>query len=176
MSRIGKQPIHIPNDVSVSVVKDQFVAKGTKGTLKVLIENSISIDITSNSIIVSPKDTLKNTKAMWGLVRSLINNAVTGVSKGFSKNLEIHGVGYKATVNSGVLILSLGYSHDIVYPITNDVSIKCLKNVIEVTGCDKQIVGQVCANIRSLRKPEPYKGKGIRYQNEVVSIKEGKKK
>ncbi|EDV18574.1 hypothetical protein TRIADDRAFT_34975, partial [Trichoplax adhaerens] len=105
-----------------------------------------------------------------------INNMVIGVNEGFVKKLEINGVGYKVNIDSDLLILTLGYSHDIIYPIPQGVSIKCVKNIIEVSGCDKQLVGQVCADIRSLRKPEPYKGKGIKYEDEVILRKEGKKK
>ena len=176
MSKIGKQQINIPDKVTVGLEKNYLKAKGPKGELGMHIFDSINVELNDKYISVSPKEISKKTKSLWGLSRSLINNMVIGVNDGFTKKLEINGVGYKANVDSDLLILTLGYSHDIIYPVPQDVSIKCTKNIIEVSGCDKQLVGQVCADIRSLRKPEPYKGKGIKYEDEIILRKEGKKK
>ncbi len=176
MSKIGKQQIKIPGQVKINFEDDFLVVKGPKGELSMNVFDSINLKLNEDSIVLSPKTITKKVKSLWGLTRSLINNMVIGVTDGFVKKLEINGVGYKVNMDGDLLILALGYSHDIVYPIPEGVSVKCTKNTIEVIGCDKQLVGQVSADIRSLRKPEPYKGKGIKYENEVIVRKEGKKK
>ena len=176
MSKIGKQQIKIPGQVKINFEDDFLVVKGPKGELSMNVFDSISLKLNDDNIVLSPKTITKKVKSLWGLTRSLINNMVIGVTDGFVKKLEINGVGYKVNIDDDLLILALGYSHDIVYPIPEGVSVKCTKNTIGVSGCDKQLVGQVCADIRSLRKPEPYKGKGIKYENEVIVRKEGKKK
>jgi large subunit ribosomal protein L6 len=176
MSKIGKQQIKIPGQVKINFEDDFLVVKGPKGELSMNVFDSISLKLNDDNIVLSPKTITKKVKSLWGLTRSLINNMVIGVTDGFVKKLEINGVGYKVNIDDDLLILALGYSHDIIYPIPEGVSVKCTKNTIEVSGCDKQLVGQVCADIRSLRKPEPYKGKGIKYENEVIVRKEGKKK
>ena len=176
MSKIGKQQINIPDKVTVGFDKNYLNIKGPKGELGMHMFDSINVELNEKYISVYPKEISKKTKSLWGLSRSLINNMVIGVNEGFVKKLEINGVGYKVNIDSNLLILTLGYSHDIVYPIPQGVTIRCTKNIIDVSGCDKQLVGQVCADIRSLRKPEPYKGKGIKYEDEIILRKEGKKK
>jgi large subunit ribosomal protein L6 len=176
MSKIGKQKIKISNKLKVNIDNNYLTIKGPNGKLSINFPNSINITIDDLILTVSPKIITKKIKPLWGLMRSLVNNMVTGVTDGFVKKLEIHGVGYKASINDNLLLMSLGYSHNIIYPLPLGISITCIKNIIKVSGCDKHLVGQVCADIRNLRKPEPYKGKGIRYQNEIIIKKEGKKK
>ena len=176
MSKIGKQHINIPEKVKVTLNNSNLVVNGPKGELSMKMFDSINLELSDTKIILIPKEITKKVKSLWGLARALINNMVIGVAEGFTKRLEINGVGYKANMDGDLLILNLGYSHEIIYPIPSDVQVKCEKNKIEVTGCDKQLVGQICADIRSLRKPEPYKGKGIKYENEIILRKEGKKK
>ena len=176
MSKIGKQHINIPDKVKVTLDDSNLVVQGPKGELSMKMFDSINLELNDARITLTPKKMTKKVKALWGLTRALINNMVTGVIEGFTKRLEINGIGYKANMDGNLLILSLGYSHDIIYPIPDNINVKCEKNKIEVTGYDKQLVGQVCADIRSLKKPEPYKGKGIKYENEVILRKAGKKK
>ena len=177
MSKIGKQHVNIPDKVKITLDDSNLVVQGPKGELSMRMFNAINLKLNDAEVILSPKEMTKKVKSLWGLARTLVNNMVIGVVEGFTKRLEINGVGYKANMDGDLLILTLGYSHEIIYPIPKDIEIKCIKNnLIEVTGCDKQLVGQVCADIRSLRKPEPYKGKGIKYENEVILRKEGKKK
>jgi len=176
MSRIGKQKVSIPKDVNIRFKDDYLNVTGPNGQLQIKMFKSINLEICDDSIQLTLKKEVKKEKAIWGLARSLVNNMVVGVSQGFAKKLEINGVGYKAHIKPGFLILALGFSHDIIYPIPQNISITCLKNIIKISGCDKQLVGQVSADIRSLRKPEPYKGKGIKYVNEEILRKEGKKK
>lgn len=176
MSRIGKQKIGIPENVNVHSKDNYIEVVGPNGRLHMKILNSIHVEICSQFVQLTPKKEVKKNKSIWGLTRSLINNMVVGVSQGFTKKLEINGVGYKAHTKSEFLILTLGFSHDIIYPIPQNISITCLKNIITISGCNKQLVGQVSADIRGLRKPEPYKGKGIKYVDETIIRKEGKKK
>jgi large subunit ribosomal protein L6 len=177
MSKIGKQHIGISDKVQVTFKDSNLMVKGPKGELSMQMFDSINLEIKDSKVILTPKELTKKVKSLWGLARSLVNNMIIGVGEGFTKKLEINGVGYRASIDGDLLVLTLGYSHDIIYPIPEKVEVKCLKNtLISVTGCDKQLVGQVCADIRSLRKPEPYKGKGIKYENEVILRKEGKKK
>lgn len=178
MSRIGKNPISIPDGVKCNLLSsDCFQVHGKLGKLSINIPSGIDVILNVNSVIVKPNVLSKNVKMMWGTIRSLIYNMIKGVNDGFVKYLEINGVGYKSSVSSGNLVLSLGYSHDIYYQIPDGIKIVCKKpTLLEVHGIDCQLVGQVASKIRSFRKPEPYKGKGIKYSDEVIFRKEGKKK
>lgn len=178
MSKIGKKQISVPQNTNVDIQGSTVTITGEKGKLTMQMFQSIDFKYHNDLVTLSPKDKVvtKKIKSLWGLARSLVNNMIVGTSIGFSRKLEINGVGYKVIKDDRSIILSLGYSHDIIYPIPQDINIICSKNIIEVSGCDKQLVGQVCAEIRRLRKPEPYKGKGIMYEGEVIVRKEGKKK
>ena len=177
MSRIGKHPVPIPNGVEVQLSGQTLTTKGRLGSLSLVVSNEVTASITDGAVTIAPKSDTKQSRAMWGTTRALVSNMVTGVSTGFSRNLEIVGVGYRAAVQGNTLNLQLGYSHDIPFPIPADVRIACERpTVVTVSGADRQRVGQVAAEIRSYRPPEPYKGKGIRYVNETVRRKEGKKK
>lgn len=179
MSRIGKQPVIVPAEVSVELSEDSVVVNGKLGRLSYDFNRNVNIEYNKaeGRITVSPKGKEKKDRSMWGLSRTLINNMIVGVSKGFSKTLEINGVGYKAAVSGNILTMFLGYSHDIKYIIPNGIEIKCPKPTqIDIFGFDKQLVGEVAALIRGLRKPEPYKGKGVKYSDEVIVRKVGKKK
>jgi large subunit ribosomal protein L6 len=177
MSRIGKYPVTIPSGVEVQLAGQTLTAKGRLGALSLMLSNEVTTSIVDGAVTVVPKNDTKHSRAMWGTTRALINNMVTGVSTGFSVNLEITGVGYRAQVQGGTLNLQLGYSHDIPLPIPDDVRITCERpTVITVSGADRQRVGQIAADIRAYRPPEPYKGKGIKYATETVRRKEGKKK
>jgi len=177
MSRIGKHPVPIPSGVEVQLSGQTLTTKGRLGSLSLVVSNEVTASITDDTVTIAPKSETKHSRAMWGTTRALVSNMITGVSTGFSKNLEIVGVGYRAAVQGNTLNLQLGYSHDIPFPIPADVRIACERpTVVSVSGADRQRVGQVAAEIRSYRPPEPYKGKGIRYANETVRRKEGKKK
>jgi large subunit ribosomal protein L6 len=177
MSRIGKNPVRIPSGVEVSISGQTLTAKGRLGALSLLVSNEVSASIADGTVAIAPKSDTKQSRAMWGTTRALVDNMVTGVSEGFSVNLEITGVGYRAQVQSDTLNLQLGYSHDIRFPIPSDVRISCERPTsITISGADRQRVGQIAADIRAYRPPEPYKGKGIKYANESVRRKEGKKK
>ena len=177
MSRIGKHPVRIPSGVEVLLSNQTLTAKGRLGTLSLVVSNEVDASIADGAVTIVPKSDTKRSRAMWGTTRALVNNMVTGVSMGFSVNLEITGVGYRAQVQGDILNLQLGYSHDIPFPIPDDVRITCERpTVITVSGADRQRVGQIAADIRAYRPPEPYKGKGIRYATEIVRRKEGKKK
>jgi len=177
MSRIGTHPVRIPSGVEVSLSGEMLTVKGSLGTLRLLVSNEVDASIVDGAVTIAPKSDTKLSRAMWGTTRALVNNMVTGVSAGFSVNLEITGVGYRAQVQGDTLNLQLGYSHEIKFPIPEDVRISCERpTVITVSGADRQRVGQVSADIRAFRPPEPYKGKGIRYATETVRRKEGKKK
>ncbi len=177
MSRIGKHPVAIPDGVEVQLSGRTLSAKGSLGTLRLMVSNEVDAAIADGAVTIAPKNEAKQSRAMWGTTRALVNNMVTGVSKGFSITLEINGVGYRAAVQGSALNLQLGYSHDIAYPIPEDVKITCERpTVITLSGADRQRVGQVAAEIRAYRTPEPYKGKGIKYSTETVRRKEGKKK
>ena len=177
MSRIGKHPVPIPSDVEVQLSGQTLTTKGRLGSLSLVVSNEVTASIADGAVTIAPKSETKQSRAMWGTTRALVSNMVTGVSTGFSRNLEIVGVGYRAAVQGNTLNLQLGYSHDIPFPIPADVRIACERpTVVSVSGADRQRVGQVAAEIRSYRPPEPYKGKGIRYANETVRRKEGKKK
>lgn len=177
MSRIGKQPITIPQGVSVDIGKGTIAIKGKRGQLTQSIHPEIQVEQKDSEIVVSPVKPKRRNKALWGLTRALINNMVIGVSEGFTKNLQIVGVGYRAAVEGSTLKLSLGFSHDVLFPIPEGINITVDKNTnLAIEGSDAHLVGQVCAEIRRYRPPEPYKGKGVRYADEHVSLKEGKKK
>ncbi len=177
MSRVGKQPVSIPSGVETTIHDEVIVVKGEKGELKKSLSSLVNVTKKDEEILVSPKDNTKDARAAWGLVRTNISNMVSGVKNGFSKTLEINGVGYRASVSDATLTLQLGYSHDIKLAIPTDIEVKCSKPTeIIVQGIDKQRVGQFAAEIRKLRKPEPYKGKGVKYQGEQIRRKEGKKK
>lgn len=177
MSRIGKKPVPVPSGVTATINGQHIEVKGPKGTLSFALNDLVLAEMTQDGIKVNPRGDSKPARAMWGMTRTMIENLVTGVSKGFEKKLEITGVGYRAAVQGKTLQLALGYSHDVVYPMPEGIEIACPKPTeIVVTGIDKQRVGQVAAEIREFRPPEPYKGKGVRYAGEFIVRKEGKKK
>ena len=177
MSRIGKKPVALPKGVTASVDGQTVKVKGPKGELSVKLVPEVSVSVDEHGVTVAPRKDAEKASQMWGLSRTLVNNLVTGVTQGFTQKLEIQGVGYRAAVQGKVLILQLGFSHDVPYPIPAGITIVTEKpTMISVSGIDKQLVGQVAAEIRSWRPPEPYKGKGVRYEGEYVRRKEGKKK
>ncbi|MBX6320287.1 MAG: 50S ribosomal protein L6 [Rhodospirillaceae bacterium] len=177
MSRVGKNPVAIPQGVNVQIVGRTLKAKGRLGELSLPLSDQVEVALEDGRVTVKPANDSKQARVMWGTVRNLVRNTVVGVAEGFTRQLEINGVGYRAAVQGQVLQLQLGFSHDINYPIPPDVTIKCEKPTqITVSGPDKQRVGQVAAEIRAFRRPEPYKGKGIKYAEEKILRKEGKKK
>ena len=177
MSRIGKKPVAIPRGVTAAVNGQEVKVKGPKGELKHVLVDSVMAKLDKDEVAVTPREDTKEARAMWGMSRTLIANLVAGVTEGSTKKLEITGVGYRAAVQGANLQLQLGYSHDIAYPIPQGIQIQCPKPTeIIITGIDKQKVGQVAAEIRRYRPPEPYKGKGIKYSGEFILRKEGKKK
>jgi len=177
MSRVGKKPVAVPSGVTATVDGQNVKVKGAKGELSFLVPEEVSVAVENGAITVNPRDESKTARAKWGMSRAQVQNLVDGVTKGFEKRLEINGVGYRAQVAGKVLKLSLGYSHDIDYEIPAGVTITAPKvTEIVVAGIDKQRVGQVAAEIREFRGPEPYKGKGVKYANEFIFRKEGKKK
>ncbi len=177
MSRIGKHPIPIPDGVQVMLYGKDLTVKGKNGELAMRFVDEVEASFADGAITVKLRDSSKRARAMWGMQRSLANNLVIGVTDGFKIDLEINGVGYRAAVADKVLTLQLGYSHDIKYPIPDGIDIACARpTLIAVTGADKQRVGRVAAEIRGFRRPEPYKGKGIKYATETITRKEGKKK
>ena len=177
MSRIGKHPVTIPQGVSVDLKDQTLTAKGQRGTLSLVVSNEVTAKIEDGAVTITPNSETTRARALWGTTRALVNNMVTGVGAGFTRNLDINGVGYRAAVQGSNLTLQLGYSHDVVYPIPQDIQIACERpTTIAITGADKQRVGQVASEIRSFRPPEPYKGKGIKYREETIRRKEGKKK
>jgi len=175
MSRIGKKPISLPAGVTATVNGNSVLVKGPKGELTHTLPNLTSVKVEDNTIVVSRANESKPARANHGLIRSLLNNAVTGVSTGFSKSLLVQGIGYRADVKGKKLVMNLGYSHLIEFDIPSDVKIEADKNnKVTVTGIDKQRVGQVAAVIRSYRTPDRYKGKGVRYEGEYIALKTGK--
>ena len=177
MSRIGKYPVEVPAEVEIAIKGGLVSAKGKLGTLSFQATDDVTVTQEDGKIWVKPANDSKKARAMWGTARSRIRNLVVGVSEGFKKELEINGVGYRAAVQGKALNLQLGFSHDVAYPIPDGISITCDKPTsITVSGADVQQVGQVAAEIRSYRPPEPYKGKGVKYADEVILRKEGKKK
>ena len=177
MSRVGKYPVPIPQGVQVTLQGKTLVAKGKLGELKLPLTDDVVVEIQDSQVAVSPRRDDRRSRTMWGTTRSLVNGMVTGVSAGFTKNMEINGTGYRAAVQGKDLVLNLGYSHEVRYPIPAGIKITCERpTAVRVEGADKQQVGQVAAEIRGFRAPEPYKGKGIKYENEQILRKEGKKK
>lgn len=177
MSRIGKLPIQIPEGVDIDIKKDSIAVKGPKGELTQKLNPKISVEIKDGQIVLQRKAEDSEAKSLHGLMRSLIANMVQGVTKGFEKRLEIIGVGYKVQINGSEAVLNLGFSHPVKYKAPEGITIdidKTKKNILIISGIDKQMVGEVAANIRAYRKPEPYKGKGIRYVDEYVPRKTGK--
>jgi len=177
MSRVGKHPVTIPSGVEVQMSGQILSAQGSLGMLRLVVSNEVTAAVADGAVTIAPKNDTKHARAMWGTTRALVNNMVTGVAKGFSVTLEINGVGYRAAVQGSTLNLQLGYSHEIAYPIPSDLNIVCERpTLIRISGADRQRVGQIAAEIRAYRPPEPYKGKGIKYSTETVRRKEGKKK
>ena len=180
MSRIGKQPVNVPSGVTVTVSKDnKVVVKGPKGELSETIDRDITVEVKDNQVIITrPTDQIRH-RAMHGLYRSLVSNMVKGATEGYVRKLELIGVGFKATNQGNLLDLALGYSHNIVVEVPKELKVATAQEkgqnpIITLEGIDKQLIGQVAAKLRSLRKPEPYKGKGVRYMGEVVRKKAGK--
>jgi large subunit ribosomal protein L6 len=177
MSRIGKKAVPVPAGVTATINDRTLLVKGPKGEMSMPLVDDISYTIDGGQIAVQPANDSKRARAFWGMQRTLVANLVTGVADGFTKTLEITGVGYRASVQGSNLKLQLGYSHDVDYPIPAGITIKTPdQTTVEISGSDKQRVGQVAAEIRRWRKPEPYKGKGIKYRGEYIFRKEGKKK
>jgi large subunit ribosomal protein L6 len=177
MSRVGKKPVAVPSGVTANVDGQTVKVKGPKGALQVVVHDDVAVAMEQGAIRVDPRNDTKRARAMWGTYRALVANVVTGVKDGFEQRLEITGVGYRAAVQGKNLQLQLGYSHDVVYPIPEGIAIATPRPVeIVISGIDRQRVGQVAAEIRGFRPPEPYKGKGVKYAGEYIFRKEGKKK
>ena len=175
MSRIGKKPIELPTGVEIKLDGNKVSVKGPKGNLEIDIHPLVKITQEDNTLLATIKNpNNSNENALWGLSRSLVNNMVVGVTEGFEKKLEINGVGYKAAISGKNLTLNVGYSHPVEFKIPDTIECQVEKNVITINGIDKQLVGEVAANIRKVRKPEPYKGKGIKYTDEIIRRKAGK--
>jgi large subunit ribosomal protein L6 len=177
MSRIGKKPVEMPSGVSASVSGQTIEVKGPRGSRSFTATDDVTLKVEDNVITVTPRGSSKRALQQWGMSRSMVANLVTGVTSGFKKELEINGVGYRAQMQGDTLKLALGYSHDVEFEVPAGVTVTCPKlTEIVIEGSDEQLVGQVAANIREWRAPEPYKGKGIKYKNEYIFRKEGKKK
>jgi len=177
MSRIGKKPVTVPSGVTANVEGQTVKVKGPKGALSVVVHDDVTVKMDKDGIQLDPRNETKRARSLWGTQRSLVSNLMSGVTKGFEERLEINGVGYRAAVQGKTLQLQLGFSHDVNYPIPEGITIATPKPTeIVVTGIDKQKVGHVAAEIRGFRPPEPYKGKGVKYVNEYIFRKEGKKK
>ena len=177
MSRIGKRPVAVPSGITANVAGQTVKVKGPKGTLEVVLHDDVSVALDGDRIKIDPRNETKRARAQWGTSRTLIANLIAGVTKGFEQRLEINGVGYRAAVQGKNLQLALGYSHDVVYPIPEGITIATPKPVeIVISGIDRKKVGQVAAEIREFRPPEPYKGKGVKYATERIFRKQGKKK
>ena len=177
MSRIGKNPVAIPQGVTVTLAGDGISAKGKLGELSLRLTGDVKVTRRDDAIVVEPAGDSTRARAMWGTTRANIHNLIMGVSEGFTKRLEIAGVGYRAQVQGTRLVLQLGFSHDVEIEVPKGLTVKAEKpTTVSITGADKQAVGQFAANVRGWRRPEPYKGKGIRYEGEQILRKEGKKK
>ena len=177
MSRIGKHPVPVPGGVEIAVEGQTVRAKGKLGELSSVLPPEVTVQLEDGRVVVSPRGEEKRAQAMWGMSRTLVANLVKGVSEGFTRKLEIAGVGYRAAVDGTVLSLQLGFSHDIKFAIPPDIKIACeTPTAISISGADRQRVGQIAAEIRGFRPPEPYKGKGVKYAEETILRKEGKKK
>ena len=177
MSRIGKKPVPVPSGVTANVEGQTVKVKGPKGALQLVLHGDVAATLESGAVKIDPRSETKRARSQWGTARTLVSNLMTGVTKGFEEKLEITGVGYRAAVQGKNLQLQLGYSHDVVFAIPEGITIVAPKPTeITITGSDKQKVGQVAADIRDFRPPEPYKGKGVKYAGEYIFRKEGKKK
>jgi large subunit ribosomal protein L6 len=177
MSRVGKYPVAIPQGVDVAIANNVLTAKGKLGTLTLPLTELVETTVENGQVSVAPKTKEAPARMMWGTTRAHIANMVKGVSAGFSKTMEVNGTGYRAAVQGSNLVINLGFSHDVIYPIPQGIKITCEKpTTIKVEGVDKRLVGQVAAEIRSKRPPEPYKGKGVKFVDETIRRKEGKKK
>ena len=177
MSRIGKYPVEIPAGVQVAIAGDVLTAKGRLGELTLALTSLVTTTVEDNRVTVVPKSNAAPSRMMWGTTRALVAAMVEGVSKGYTKTLEITGTGFRAAVQGPNLVINLGFSHDVVFPVPAGITITTPRpTALAVAGVDKRLVGQVAAEIRGFRPPEPYKGKGVRYDNEVIRRKEGKKK
>ena len=177
MSRIGKKPVELPSGVEANVSGQTVTVKGPKGSREFTATDDVTITVEDGSVVVTPRGTSKRARQQWGMSRTQVANLVTGVTEGFKKELEINGVGYRAQAQGNKVTLNLGLSHDVIFEVPEGVTVTTPKNTeIIVEGNDQQLVGQVAANIREWRKPEPYKGKGIKYKDEYIFRKEGKKK
>ena len=177
MSRIGKQPIAVPGGVTVNIDGQNLAVKGPKGEMSMTLVDEVTLAQGEDGLTVTPRDETQRARAMWGMQRTLVQNIVTGVTEGFTKRLEINGVGYRAQMQGKDLQLALGFSDDVVHKIPEGIQVKTPSpTMIEISGTDKQTVGQVAAEIRAYRPPEPYKGKGVKYEDEYIFRKEGKKK
>ncbi len=174
MSRIGKRPVSIPDKVDVKINDGVVLVKGPNGQLNYTLTPYVKVEVKDKELTVGPADTSNKSRAIWGLTRTLIDNMVIGVTNGFTKTLEFTGVGYRAAVQGTTLTLNLGYSHPIEYKLPEGISAKVVKNTIELAGISKELVGLTAAKVRSFRPPEPYKGKGIKYADEVIIRKAGK--
>ncbi len=177
MSRIGKYPVEIPAGVEVAIAGHLLTAKGKLGEMRFTLVEHVEVTVEANKVSVAPRGPERQAQMMWGTTRAVVANMVKGVSTGFIRTLEITGTGYRAAVQGKNLTMNLGFSHDVVYPIPDGIKITCERpTAVRIEGMDKRLVGQVAAEIRGFRPPEPYKGKGVRYGNETIIRKEGKKK
>ncbi|NCP62102.1 MAG: 50S ribosomal protein L6 [Alphaproteobacteria bacterium] len=177
MSRVGKNPVEIPQGVDCNIAGNILQAKGKNGQLSMPISEEVIVELKDGRLIVQPRSKAKDSLTMWGTTQRLARNLIQGVSEGFTKRLEVNGVGYRAQVQGSTLVMNLGFSHDVVVDIPGDIQVVCEKPTsIAISGADRQKVGEFAANIRSYRPPEPYKGKGVKYENEYILRKEGKKK
>ena len=177
MSRVGKHPVPIPAGVTIDLKGQHLKAKGKRGELQFTVHDDVSIAREGDALVFKPRTETRRARMQWGTARNMVSNVVRGVSDGFTINLEINGVGYRAQADAKMLKMQLGFSHDVEIPIPTGIQIKAVKPTeIEISGADRQRVGQIAAEIRSLRPPEPYKGKGIKYSTETIRRKEGKKK
>ncbi len=177
MSRIGKTPVDVPSDVNISVEEQRIIIKGKLGQLEARLDDSVNVVVDDGKVSVTPANDSKAARSMWGTLRSIISNMVKGVTDGFDIRLVINGVGYKAAIKGKHLVLSLGYSHDVIYAIPEGVTMKCEKpTLLVISGADKQLIGQIAGEIIKLRPVEPYKGKGIYIEGSYIRRKEGKKK
>ncbi len=177
MSRVGKNPVEIPSGVTIAIANGVLTAKGKLGELKLPLTDHVEATVEGNKVSVKPTSNIAQARMMWGTTRANIANIVKGVSTGYSKTMEITGTGYRASVQGANLVVNLGFSHDVTYPVPAGIKITTPRpTAITVEGVDKRLVGQVAAEIRGYRPPEPYKGKGVRYDNETIRRKEGKKK
>lgn len=177
MSRVGKNPVVIPQGVECSIANGTFSAKGKLGNLDLPLSKEVKVELADGKVVVTPLSKSKTARMMWGTTQRLVSNVVNGVNEGFTKRLEVNGVGYRAQMKGSTLVLNLGFSHDVEINVPADLKVACPKpTLVEISGADRQKVGELAANIRGHRPPEPYKGKGVKYEGEYIFRKEGKKK